>query len=244
MFEKWLKDEQQRLKWENGTFNRYYEHGHAMFNWAKRRKLVSENPFDALERKPELNKRDVRVHAEQEQRLLAACETLDTPPQSKLTKLTLEMVAEIRQRVDAGEQQKVVAATFRVSRPLVCQIVNGQVRQGHRGVLGREMKRRLFAALDLGLREGEMLLLQVKHIDFDNWIIRLPSTITKAAVNQQVFRGTQRLQEALTERRALGPEKFVFGREDGSYVASFDKTWRTLFKNAGLVAGRKGDSVA
>jgi site-specific recombinase XerD len=239
VFEKWLKDEQQRLKWENSTFNRYFEHGRAMFNWAKGRKLASENPFDAFERKQELNKRDVRIAPEQEQKLLEACETLDTPRPSKLTKLTLEMVEDIRRRVEAGEQQKDVAAAFGVSRPLVCQIINGRVRHGHRGVLGREMKRRLFAALDLGLREGEMLLLQVKHIDFDNWIIRLPSTITKAAVDQQVFAGTQRLQDVLTERRGLGAEKFVFGREDGRYVASFDRTWRTLFKRAGLKVGRK-----
>ena len=30
-----------------------------MFNWAKGRKLASENPFDAFERKSELNKRDM-----------------------------------------------------------------------------------------------------------------------------------------------------------------------------------------
>jgi predicted XRE-type DNA-binding protein len=51
------------------------------------------------------------------------------------------MVEDICRRVEAGEQQKDVATSFGVSRPLVCQIVNGRVRQGRRGSLGREMKR-------------------------------------------------------------------------------------------------------
>ncbi len=36
------------------------------------------------------------------------------------------------------------------------------------------------------------------------------------------------------------PERYVFGAESGAYVASFDKSWRELFRHAGLPVGRKG----
>jgi site-specific recombinase XerD len=50
---------------------------------------------------------------------------------------------------------------------------------------------------------------------------------------------TPRVQEALTARKDLGADKFVFGAESGAYVASFDKSWRELFKHAGLPVGRR-----
>jgi integrase len=242
-FEKWLKDRQEAKHWENATYNRYVEHGKAMFNWAKARRLVAENPFDAIARKTEMNKRDVRISPEQEKHLLEACERLDDPPTSKLTKLTAEMVDAIRRRADAGELQKDIASAFNVSRPLVCQIVNGQIRTGRRGTLGAEMKRRLIGALDLGLRESEMLHLQVKHVDFESWTVHLPADITKAGKDQVVFAVTPRLREALEARQGLGPDAYVFGREDGRFVASFDKTWKRLFKLAGLPVGRKAGVV-
>jgi integrase len=101
----------------------------------------------------------------------------------------------------------------------------------------------LFAALDLGLRAGEMLKLQVKHIDFESWTVHLPAEITKAGKDQVVIAGTPRVQQALQERKDLGAEAYVFGREDGRFVASFDRTWKRLFKLAGLPAGRKNGLV-
>jgi integrase len=238
-FETWLKDKAREKKWENATFNRYYEHGRAMFNWAQARKLVTENPFDGFDAKPENNKRDVRITPEQERALFEALDQLDAPPKCKLTRVTAEMVAEIRARAEAGEAQKAIAIVFNISRPLVSQIVNGHVHRPRRGTLGAEMRRRLIAAIDLGLRQGEMLLVQVKHIDFDTWTLHLPAAITKAAADQWVPVVTARVQEMLTERRALGADAFVFGREDGRFVGSFDKTWIRLFKLAGVPPGRK-----
>jgi integrase len=226
VFEKWLKDKQEGKKWANATFNRYLEHGRAMFNWAKARKLVTENPFEALAKKAENNSRDVRVSPDQESKLLASCDLLDKPAVSKLTKLTPEMVADIRARAESGEQ-----------------IVNGQIRKERPPTLGPEMRRRLIGALDLGLRQGEMLQLQVKHVDFESWVVQLPAAITKAAVDQQVFAMTPRVQAMLTARKALGADAHVFGREDGTFVASFDKTWKKLFKLAGVPVGRKGGYV-
>jgi hypothetical protein len=42
-----------------------------------------------------------------------------------------------------------------------------------------EMYRRLVAAIDLGLREGEMLKVQMKLIDFTSWAITLPPESAK-----------------------------------------------------------------
>jgi hypothetical protein len=63
------------------------------------------------------------------------------------------------------------------------------------------MRRRLIAALDLGLRSGEMLRIQRKHIVYGEpdlvWAIRLPAEITKAGKDQVVFVGSDRLKAEL-----------------------------------------------
>lgn len=242
-FERWLNEQQSTHQWADATYNRHLEHLRAMFNWAKARRLVTENPMDAFEAKPEHNKRNLRVTPEQEQKLLLACELLDARKPSKLVKVTPEVVADIRASAEAGELQKDIAQRLGVSRPLVSQIVTGKVWNTKQPTVGPEMKRRLIAALDLGLREGEMLLLQVKHVDFETWTVKLPAEITKAGTNQQVFAGTERLRDVLEERKSLGPDAYVFGRESGHFVASFDKSWRKLFKLAGLPVGRKSGYV-
>jgi site-specific recombinase XerD len=246
VFEKWLKDAQQENEWEDSTYNRYVEHGRAMFNWAKARKLVSENPFYACEAKPEHNQRDVRITPEQEQKLLDACELLNAAPKAHRIKLTWDTVNEIRLRAASGEQQKTIAQAFTLSTGLVSQIVNRQIwNPGARKprTVGNEMKRRLIAAIDLGLRQGEMLRLQVKHVNYETWSVLLPATITKAERDQEAFAMTARLQVVLQERRFLGPDAYLFGREDGGFVASFDKSWTKLFKLAGLTVGRKDGYV-
>ena len=129
-----------------------------------------------------------------------------------------------------------------MSRGVVSNIVNGVIWNPlrERASVGREMTRRLIGALDLGVRSGEMLLIQVKHVDADNRMIRLPAAITKAGTDQVVYAGTDRIRAVLDERRKLGAEAFVFGRDDGRYVASFGKSWRKLFRLAGLDVGRAG----
>jgi integrase len=105
------------------------------------------------------------------------------------------------------------------------------------------MRRRVVGALDLGLRAGEMLRLQVKHVDYATWTILLPADITKAQRDRRAYVGTDRLRRVLDERKAIGPEAYIFGRESGSFVASFDKTWKRLFRLAGLPVGRVGGLV-
>jgi integrase len=235
------KNENSDSRWADATYVRYVQFGRALFNWARRRKMVSENPFDVLELPTVVNTRETRISPAQEEKLLAACGRLDEPPKSKLMKVTPELVVEIRNRAESGELQKDIAASTGLSRPLVCQIIKGQVWNPNRRrrCLGLEMKRRIIAAMDLGLRAGEMLQVQVKHVDYDNWRLNLPAAITKAKKDQQLPVESERLKEVLNERRTVGSEGFVFGKEDGSYVGSFDKTWHRLFKLAGLPDGRK-----
>jgi hypothetical protein len=49
------------------------------------------------------------------------------------------------------------------------------------------MYRRLVSAIDLGLREGEMLKVEIKHIDFTSWAITLPPE-RRAAPRQTALR--------------------------------------------------------
>lgn len=232
-----------REKWADATYLRYIEHVRRMFNWARRRKLVSENPFEVLDFRPASNRRERRITPKQEQQLLDACDTLDMPAPSRLVKVTPELVTEIRTRAEGGELQKSIASSTGLSRSLICQIVNGQVwnPSTRSGSIGREMKRRLVAGLDSGLRRREMLALQVQHVDYEQWYINLPSANAKAKRDQRVPVGSERLKQVLIERRSLGPEGFVFGREDGGFVASFN--WERLFTRAGLPVGRKGGYV-
>jgi site-specific recombinase XerD len=248
-FETWLNECREQRKWESATYARYIEFGRAMFNWAKRRKIVPENPFDVLKAPRGTNERRNRITQEQEEKLLDACDGLDEPTKSKLVKVTPEMVSAVRQRAEAGELQKDIAASMGLSRPLVSQIVNGRVwnPKTRRRSIGREMRRRVIAALDLGVRAGEMLRIQVKHVDYTDWVVTLPATITKAGAttgkSQQVYAGTARIREVLETRRFLGPDAFVFGREDGRFVGDFEKSWNRLFKLSGLHVGRKNGYV-
>jgi integrase len=103
---------------------------------------------------------------------------------------------------------------------------------------GLEMYRRLCAAFDTGLRAGEMGLVQVKHIDFTSWRITLPWMNAKGGKttgeDEFVWAMSERLRKVLEERRFLGPDAYVFGTDDGKRVKKFHKTWRGLFKSAGL----------
>ena len=103
---------------------------------------------------------------------------------------------------------------------------------------GREMYRRLLAAFDTGLRAGEMGLVQKKHIDFINWKITLPWMNAKGGKttgrDEVVWVMTERLRKALEARRFLKDDDYVFGTEDGRRVKKFHKSWRRLFRAAGL----------
>ena len=201
-FETWLdgltfstgpRGRQLTHKLSPASWNRYYEHGRHIFNWAIAQGYASANPFVKFSKRPERNKRATRIPPKLERALFAA----------------LPKLCRKRQRT--------------------------------------EMHRRLIGAIDLGLRGGEMLKVKVKHVDLNRWRITLPPENTKGGASTDrpeiVYAMTPRVQEMLKERASLGDDKFVFGSESGAYVASFKRSWRQLFKLAGLPVGRKSGLI-
>jgi integrase len=129
------------------------------------------------------------------------------------------------------------------------------------------MRRRLIGAFDGGLRRGEMLLLQIKHVDWTlkyftpkdgaripYYEIVLPPTITKGGRStgklERVYAATPRFREMLEQRRFQlrrrrddgrmepDPEAYVFGTEAGKRQKSFDDVWHRLFGLADVRWGR------
>ena len=265
--ERWLNAAQKKRRWTDNTWNRYYELLNTVFNRAIKWKTsgvsrMAVNPMAAIEKKTGTKKKfETRLEEQAEQALIAACDQLNRPqhrPHSRL--LTWETVNKLRERAAAGEQQSKLAAEYRISRGLCCQIVKGEIWNPSKyrtGTKGDEMRRRVYAAFDLGLRHGEIVKVQLKHVDFkpikvaideevrDVLAIALPPAVTKGGKTtgemEYVYAGTERLRLELAKRRfALkrDPEAYVFGTETGRPVKSFKRMWRELFKLAGLDYGR------
>jgi integrase len=261
--ERWLNRMQKERSWTDNNWNRYYELLNSLFNRAIKWKRLKVNPIVSIDKRVGAKKKfEVRMEEGIEDLLIAACEKLNRPqhkPHSKL--LTWEKVEEIRNRVAAGESQRAIAGAFGISTGLCCQIVKGDIwnpAKYRTGTKGSEMKRRIYAAFDLGLRANELQSLQLKHIDFkpvrfdldgetrEVFVVALPPQITKGGKStgeiEYVYVGTDRLKRELTARRFTlkdNPEAYVFGAEDGRPIKSFKKMWRELFKLAELDFGRK-----
>jgi integrase len=266
--ERWLNKAQIDREWSDNTWNRYYELLTSIFGRAVKWRTggvsrMAVNPMTAIEKKTGAKKKfETRLEEDLEKALIAACDKLNRPqhqPHSKL--LTWEKVNDLRRRVAEGEQQSKLAAEFGISRGLCCQIVNEQIWNPDLykiGTKGDEMRRRLYAAFDLGLRHGEIVKIQLKHVDFkpievtvDDEVrqvlaIALPPSVTKGGKTtgetEYVYAGTERLKQELEKRRfALkrNPEAYVFGTEAGKPMKNFKRMWRELFELAGLTFGRK-----
>ena len=99
-----------------------------------------------------------------------------------------------------------------------------------------QMKLRIVAALDTGMRRGEMLRVQLKRIDFENGLIILPRRILVKDVYRQNTKNdktrripiTPRLGKLLEQRRFIGPDGYVFGDEAGRLVEDIKKPWGTV----------------
>ncbi len=265
--ERWLNAAQKERKWSDNTWNRYYELLNSVFNRAVKWKTggvsrMAVNPMAGIEKRTGSKKKfETRVEEDDEKALIAACDKLNRPqhrPHSQI--LTWEIVNTLRERVTAGEQQSKLAGEYGISRGLCCQIVKGEIWNPDKyktGTKGDEMRRRVYAAFDLGLRHGEIVKVQLKHVDFkpikvaidgevrDVLAIALPPTVSKGGKTtgelEHVYAGTERLKLELTKRRfALkrNPEAYVFGTESGKPVKAFKRMWRELFKLAGLDYGR------
>lgn len=110
---------------------------------------------------------------------------------------------------------------------------------------GPIMLGRLVCALDLGLRQGTMLRLQNKHIDFEDWVLHIPAAIAKDDEDLELPIESKRLRKFLNTRRLLGPEAYPFGHglgnkrfKNGSFQNNFSKTAKALFRLAGIEFGQ------
>ena len=264
--ERWLNDAKHERCWSDNTWNRYYELLNSLFNRAAKWRVnnvprMRLNPMSSIDKRPGSTvKFETRIDEELEDRLLVACDRLNRPqhqPHSRI--LTWDKVRSIRTRAKAGASQRSLALEYGISTGLCCQVVKGDVWNPEKyriGTKGTEMRRRVYAAFDLGLRTAEVLALQLKHIDFkpvtvkvdgkprDVLIITLPAALTKGGKTtgeiEHVYAGSERLKKELAKRRfqLRNPDAFVFGTEDGRRVRGFRRMWRELFRLAGLDFGR------
>jgi integrase len=262
--DRWLVTAQKQRRWSTNTWCRYHELLHTLFARAIEWKRLSVNPMASVEKLVGSKKKfGVRIEEDVEDRLFAACDLLNRPQhQPNRSSLTQAKADAIRERAAAGETQVALAREFSVSAATICQVVKGDVWNPDRvrvGTKGTEMRRRLIAAFDGGLRAGEMLEVQLKHVEKRPLVvvdpdgtrrevlrIALPAEITKGGATtgeiEYVYAATDRFKQVLTERRfALkDPEAYVFGTEDGRRQQGFRRMWRELFRLAGLTGfGRR-----
>jgi integrase len=102
--------------------------------------------------------------------------------------------------------------------------------------VGEMMTLRIVAAIDTGMRRGEMLLVQNHNVDYREGLIKLPKYAEVHGVEVQgtktgetrVVPITPRLAKLMEPRRTLGPSAYVFGTRAGVYQENFTKTWTTL----------------
>ena len=94
---------------------------------------------------------------------------------------------------------------------------------------GSSMHDRLIGALETCSRQGEMLRIQNRNVDWEQHQIAIAGAHAKDAENRRIpFDPQGRLAPILKRRAALGPYAFVFGSPDGEFVASFKTAWESL----------------
>jgi len=270
--ERWLNSAAKERHWTDNTWLRYYELLNALFGRARRwtannAPRMRVNPMEAIMRRVGSKRRfSTRLEEEIEDKLLQACAQLNRPQHRPNTRLlTWEKVEQIRGAVAAGESQKSVAARFGISSGLCSQIIKGDIWNPDRytiGTKGDEMRLRVLAAFRTGLRRGEMLDVQLKHVQFRPVMItvdgqeykvltiELPPKITKGGKStgeiEYVYAADQELKDALTARRfelSSNPDAYVFGTKAGKKVNGFRRMWHELFTLAGLEFGRANGIV-
>jgi integrase len=125
-----------------------------------------------------------------------------------------------------------------------CDLMN----TGAHDYVGAVMKGRLYAAIDLGLRRGEMLKTTNRDI---NWKEKPNPTLTiqwgnaKSRKERQIPLTSARVVRFLKSRRLVrGADGYPFGSATGEQIQNFRKAWETLLKVAGITdpdAGIEGD---
>ena len=119
-------------------------------------------------------------------------------------------------RIATQEEQALLAA---------CSAMNGAEHK----YVGASMHDRLIGALETCCRQGEMLRIQNRHVDWELQQIAIPGGHAKDRENRRIpFDPHGRLAPILKRRAALGPAAFVFGSSAGEYVESFKTAWESL----------------
>jgi integrase len=169
------------------TVNRALGVLRAAVNWGRFQEppLLSTSPFHrfgiSIKRRDE-NKRDRRIHRDEEQQLLAACQTMNTA-EHKWT--------------------------------------------------GPSMHDRIIGAIESCCRQGEMLRIKNKDVDWAQHQVVIRGANAKDAENRRIpFDPHGRLAPILKRRKTLGPQAYVFGSEDGGFVASLKTAWESLLLTA------------
>ena len=119
-------------------------------------------------------------------------------------------------RIGLAEEQRLLATAIEMSSA------------DHKFV-GSSMHDRIVCALETCCRQGEMLRIQNRHVDWDQHQIAIPGSNAKDAENRRIpFAPHGRLAPILKRRAALGPNAFVFGSSSGEFMASFKTAWESL----------------
>jgi integrase len=95
--------------------------------------------------------------------------------------------------------------------------------------VGPAMHDRIIGALETCCRQGEMLRIQNRHVDWSQHQIAIPGANTKDAENRRIpFDPHGRLTPILKRRATLGRYAFVFGSPEGEFQDSFKTAWESL----------------
>src|SRR5688572_22456216 len=91
------------------------------------------------------------------------------------------------------------------------------------------MHDRIIGALETCCRQGEMLRIQNRDVDWTQHQVVIRGAIAKDAENRRVpFDPHGRLTPILKRRATLGLQAFVFGTSDGEFQESFKTAWESL----------------
>jgi len=92
---------------------------------------------------------------------------------------------------------------------------------------------RISGALETCCRQGEMLRIQNRHVDWERHQIAIPGAHAKDSENRRVpFDPQGRLAPVLKRRGKLGASAYVFGGPEGEYQESFRTAWESLVLRA------------
>lgn len=112
---------------------------------------------------------------------------------------------------------------------------------------GESMHDRIIGALETCCRQGEMLRIQNRHVDWERHQIAIPGAHAKDSENRRVpFDPQGRLAPILKRRAKLKASAFVFGSPEGDYQESFKTAWESLLLRANgheITRAKKGGRV-